>query len=163
MAEACDSVAVPGDDVAPPTSSLSQCKPTINPHMRGIVDRHQTFTEYCPSDKIEADTTLQADAGFYYLGEGDQVKCWYCNGSLKNWDRFDAPWIEHVRWFPLCEYLLKNNGVDFFIDIVKGFIGLKRPAVPNPPPENKLQGLLKLVKNKTSAKTATSVPTLCRP
>ena len=163
MADACDSAAVTGGDVAPPTSSLFQCKHAINPHMRRIIDRHQSFTEYWPSHRIEADTVLLADAGFYYLGEGDKVKCWYCNGGLKNWDRFDDPWIEHAKWFPLCEYLLKNKGVDFVKDIVKGFTGLKRPAVPNPPPENKLQGLQKLVKNKTPAKQQPLFPPLIDP
>ena len=76
MADACDSAAVPGGDVAPPTSSLFQCKHAINPHMRRIIDRHQSFTEHCPSRRIEADTALLVDAGFYYLGKGDKVKCW---------------------------------------------------------------------------------------
>ena len=157
MADACDSVAVPGGDVALPTSSLLQCKHAINPHMRRTVDRHQMFIEYWPSDRIEADPTLLADAGFYYLGEDDRVKFWYCNGGLKNWDRFDDPWIKHAKWFPLCKYVLKNKGVDFVKDIVKGFINLKRPAVPNPPPENKLKGLQKLVKNKLPAKQQPSL------
>ena len=120
MADACDSAAVTGGDVAPPTSSLFQCKHAISPHMRRIIDCHQSFTEHWPSHRIEADTALLVDAGFYYLGEGDKVKCWYCNGGLKNWDRFDDPWIEHAKWFPLCEYLLKNKGVDFVKDILKG-------------------------------------------
>ena len=120
--------------------------------MRRIVDRHQTFTEYWPSERIEADLTLLADARFYYLGEGDWMKCWYCNDGFKNWDRFDNPWIENVKWFSLSEYLLKNKGMDFVKDIVKGFIDLKRPAEPNPLPENKLQGLQRLVKNKPPAK-----------
>ena len=37
MADACDSAAVTGGDVAPPTSSLFQCKHAINPHMRRII------------------------------------------------------------------------------------------------------------------------------
>ena len=130
MADACDSAAVPGGDVVPPTPSLFQCKHAINPHMRRIIDRHQSFTEHWPSHRIEADTALLADAGFYYLGEGDKVKCWYCNGGLKNWDRFDDPWIEHAKWFPLCEYLLKNKGVDFVKDILKGFISFKVQSYP---------------------------------
>ena len=83
--------------------------------------------------------------------------------GLKNWDRFDDPWIEHAKWFPLCEYLLKYIGVDFVKDIVKGFTGLKRPAVPNPLPENKLQGLQKLFKNKTPTKQQPPFPPLIYP
>ena len=93
-----------------------------------------------------------ADAGFYYLGDSDRVKCGYCNGGLKNWERYDDPWMEHAKWFPLCEYLLKNKGVDFVKAVVKDFPGLNRPALPNPPLDKTLQGLQKLVKNKTPAK-----------
>ena len=59
MADACDSAAVPGGDVAPPTPYLFQCKHAINPHMRRIIDRHQSFTEYCPSHRVEADFVLK--------------------------------------------------------------------------------------------------------
>ena len=112
MANSCDLVALPGENVAPPTSSLFQCKHAINAYMRKIVDRHLTPGEYWPSERIEADSTLLVDAGFCYLGEGDQVKCWYCSGGLKNWHRFENPWTIHAKWFQLCEYLLRNKGVD---------------------------------------------------
>ena len=82
---------------------------------------------------------------------------------FKELGSFYDPWIEHAKWFPLCKYLLKNKGVDFVKDMVKGFIGLKRPAVPNPPSKNKLQGLKKLVKNKTPAKQQPPFPPLIDP
>ena len=56
--------------------------------------------------------------------------------------------MEHAKWFPLCEDLLKNKGVDFVKAIVKDFPGLNRLIVPNLPPDKTLQGLQKLVKNK---------------
>ena len=88
MADVCDSIPLPGVDVSPPALTLFQCKQPINPHMRRIVKRHQTFTESenWPGERIEADPTIIADARFYYLGDGDRVKCWYCNGGLKNWN-----------------------------------------------------------------------------
>ena len=39
-------------------------------------------------------------AGFYFLGERDRVKCWYCNGGLQNWEPLDELWSEHAKWFP---------------------------------------------------------------
>ena len=86
MVDACDSVPLPGGDVQPPTSVLFRCKQPIISHMRRIVDRHRTFveSENWPRERIEADPKLLADARFYYLGDGDLVKCWYCNGGLKN-------------------------------------------------------------------------------
>ena len=65
--------------------------------MPRIVDRHQTFveSENWLWERIEADPTLLADTGFYYLGDGDWVKRWYCNGYLKKWERFDDPWLQN--------------------------------------------------------------------
>ena len=133
--------------------------------MRRIVDRHQTFTESenWPWERIEANQRLIVDAGFSYLGDNDRVKCWYCNGGLKIWERYDDPWMEHAKWFPLSEYLLKNKGGDFMKAVVKDFPGLNRPAAPNPPPDKTLQGLQKLVKNKTPAKRELLFPSLIDP
>ena len=162
MADTCDSVPLFGGAVNISVPSLFQCKQPINPHMRRIVDRHQAFTEFenWPRQKIEADPTLiMADGGFYYLGDSGRVKCWYCNGGLKNWERYDDPWMEHA-WFPLCEYLLKNKGVDFVKAVVKDFPGLNRPALSYPPPDKTLQGLQKLVKTKTPAERKLLFPPL---
>lgn len=45
-----------------------------------------------------------SDAGFFYTGKGDIVKCFSCNGSLKDWED-EKPWEEHAYWFEKCEYL----------------------------------------------------------
>lgn len=33
-------------------------------------------------------------------GHGDNVKCYYCDGGLRNWEPGDDPWQEHAKWFP---------------------------------------------------------------
>ena len=164
MADACDSVPVRGLDIPPSTFCQFPCK-QMNPHLRSIVDRHQTFveSENWPRERIVADPKLLADTGLYYLGDGDRVKCWYCNGGLKNLERFDDLWIEHAKWLPLCEYRLKNRGVDFVKDIVKGLVSLNRPPVPNPPPKSKLQGLQKLINYPSLAKHQPPFPPLIDP
>ncbi|CAF0974148.1 unnamed protein product [Adineta steineri] len=43
-------------------------------------------------------------AGFFYTGTKTIVTCFYCNGSLQNWDSKDNPMVEHCRWFPTCAY-----------------------------------------------------------
>ncbi|CAC5397778.1 BIRC7_8 [Mytilus coruscus] len=50
---------------------------------------------------------ILAHAGFFYTGTGDLVRCFYCGGGLRNWDRSDDPWTEHKRWFPKCDFLNK--------------------------------------------------------
>ena len=67
MADTCYSVPQFGGAVNILVPSLCQCKKPINPHMRRIVDHHQTFIE-CenwPEERIEADPRLMADAEFY--------------------------------------------------------------------------------------------------
>ena len=165
MADACNSVPLPQQDIPPPTFYQLSCKRPINPHMRSIIDRHQKFieSENWPRKRFAADPKLIADAGFYYLVDGDRTKCWYCNGGLKNWEWFDDPWIKHAKWFPLREFLLKNRGVHFVKDIVKGFVSLNRPPDPNPPPKSKLQYLEKLVNYPTLAKRQPPFPPLIDP
>ena len=35
-----------------------------------------------------------------FLGLSDQVKCFYCDGGLREWRDGDDPWQEHAGWFP---------------------------------------------------------------
>jgi len=72
-----------------------------------------------------------SQAGLYYLGERDRVKCWYCNGGLQNWARFDNPWFEHAKWFPTCEYLLQKKGPEFVVNVFNRFPNLDRPTIIN--------------------------------
>nr|KAG5702855.1 hypothetical protein BaRGS_001937 [Batillaria attramentaria] len=43
-----------------------------------------------------------SDAGFYYTGHSDLVRCFYCKGGLKSWAEHLRPWVEHARFFPEC-------------------------------------------------------------
>ena len=73
-----------------------------------------------------------ADAGFFYLGEIDQVKCFYCNGELRNRKSDERPWEEHAKWFPLCEHILQRQSVDYVIQTIKNFPFLKKSLLQNP-------------------------------
>ncbi|XP_045174784.2 baculoviral IAP repeat-containing protein 2-like [Mercenaria mercenaria] len=54
-----------------------------------------------------------AEAGLYYTGFEDQVRCFACDGGLRRWDPEDDPWTEHCRWFPACPYALEQKGEQF--------------------------------------------------
>ncbi|NXU79340.1 BIR7B protein, partial [Oreotrochilus melanogaster] len=54
-----------------------------------------------------------ARAGFFYTGRGDVVRCFYCNGGLRNWSIGGDPWREHALWYPECEFLLQSKGREF--------------------------------------------------
>ncbi|CAH1961036.1 unnamed protein product [Acanthoscelides obtectus] len=56
---------------------------------------------------------LLAQAGFYYEGIRDQVRCFHCDGGLKHWDPHDDPWTEHARWFPTCAFVKLVKGQDY--------------------------------------------------
>ena len=111
------------------------CLSPINPHMCRKETRMQTFLDHSnkwPAHKIQASPQHIADAGMFYLGERDRVKCWYCNGGLQNWERDDLPWEEHAKWFPLCEFVLQQKGLKFVETIVVRNPNLRRPNLRNP-------------------------------
>ena len=111
------------------------CLHPVNPHMRSSEARLQTFLDNSsiwPAHRIRATPQQIVDAGMYYLGERDRVKCWYCNGGLQNWERDDDPMEEHAKWFPLCEFVLQQKGPDYVHQIVLRTPGLRRPNLSNP-------------------------------
>ncbi|WAR08334.1 BIR7A-like protein [Mya arenaria] len=59
-----------------------------------------------------------AEAGLYYTGIDDHVRCFACDGGLRRWDPEDDPWIEHCRWFPTCHFAREQKG-DEFIALVQ--------------------------------------------
>ncbi|KFP74885.1 Baculoviral IAP repeat-containing protein 7-B [Apaloderma vittatum] len=54
-----------------------------------------------------------ARAGFFYTGQADVVRCFYCDGGVRNWSFGDDPWREHAKWYPGCDFLLRTKGSEF--------------------------------------------------
>ncbi|KAM8976739.1 baculoviral IAP repeat-containing protein 2 [Pelodytes ibericus] len=52
-----------------------------------------------------------AKAGFYYLGPGDKVICFSCEGKLNNWEPKDNAMSEHRRHFPECPFVKNSTRV----------------------------------------------------
>ena len=48
---------------------------------------------------------------------GDHVKCFCCDGALRNWEPKDDPWVEHARWFSRCNFLVSVKGNDYIKEI----------------------------------------------
>ena len=44
---------------------------------------------------------------------GDHVKCFCCDGALRNWEPEDDPWVEHARWFYRCNFLVSVKGDEY--------------------------------------------------
>lgn len=87
--------------------------------------RKESFNQWPPD--IPQNVASLVDAGFYYTGTTDSVKCFQCGGGLKNWEATDVPWEEHARWFPDCQYVALNKGREY-VELSK----------KNKPPSNEL-------------------------
>lgn len=70
--------------------------------------RLRTFARYPAEHPIPGQRLC--DAGFFYTGFDDHVRCFYCSGGIKEWRLTDEPWVEHARWFPDCLFLNRVKG-----------------------------------------------------
>lgn len=64
---------------------------------------------------------LLVDNLIFVLGFGDNVKCFYCDGGLRNWEAGDDPWVEHARWFPKCPFVLSVKGQEYIKNVQAAF------------------------------------------
>ncbi|KAK9402475.1 inhibitor of apoptosis protein-like [Crotalus adamanteus] len=79
--------------------------------MQNYIGRFRTFKNWPVTVPVHPQQL--ADAGFYYVGRNDDVKCFCCDGGLRCWETGDDPWVEHAKWFPSCEYLIYRKGQEF--------------------------------------------------
>merc|ERR1719348_689904 len=69
-----------------------------------VASRLETFDTWPPG--LTQKPKEMVEAGFFYVGRSDQVKCFYCNGGLESWQPEDSAIEEHRKWFPSCTYLM---------------------------------------------------------
>ncbi|XP_054853030.1 E3 ubiquitin-protein ligase XIAP [Eublepharis macularius] len=80
-----------------------------NPSMAGYETRLKSFLTW----RYLVSKEQLAQAGFYSLGDADNVLCFHCGGGLRQWRADDDPWEQHAQWFPGCNYLLEQKGQDY--------------------------------------------------
>ncbi|KAH0631034.1 hypothetical protein JD844_004522 [Phrynosoma platyrhinos] len=80
-----------------------------NPCMADYETRIKTFVTW---NYLVSKEQL-AQAGFYSIGNGDNVVCFHCGGGLQEWKAYEDPWQQHAKWFPGCKYLVEEKGQDF--------------------------------------------------
>ena len=72
-----------------------------------------------------------SEAGFFYEGPADNVRCFWCDGGLQQWDPNDDPWDEHAHWYPGCRYLFLIKGATFITNIQLNLSDEERTAAAN--------------------------------
>lgn len=83
------------------------------PCYASVALRVHTF-KYRPWPVALADLALSlVDAGFFYRGVDDLVTCYSCYGSLRNWQPYSNPWVQHALAFPRCLHVLRVRGRSF--------------------------------------------------
>ncbi|XP_039307614.1 baculoviral IAP repeat-containing protein 7-A isoform X2 [Solenopsis invicta] len=96
--------------------------------------RLQTFRGW-PRD-LKQTPEMLAEAGFYYCGYEDQVRCFYCDGGLRTWQPTDDVWIEHARWFEKCGFVNLVRGHDFVKHCINNRTPLDLSIITGVPEEN---------------------------
>ncbi|XP_011876980.1 PREDICTED: E3 ubiquitin-protein ligase XIAP-like [Vollenhovia emeryi] len=96
--------------------------------------RLQTFRDW-PEDLIQTPEML-AEAGFYYGGYADQVRCFHCDGGLRNWQPTDDVWMEHAKWFANCGFMNLIFGQEFLKVCIKTREPLDLSSFTSLPEEN---------------------------
>ncbi|XP_045783706.1 death-associated inhibitor of apoptosis 1-like [Maniola jurtina] len=81
-----------------------------HPRYASTAARIQSFRDWPTSNQKH---TELAEAGFFYTGQGDKTKCFYCDGGLKDWESNDVPWEQHARWFHRCLYIRLVKGQEY--------------------------------------------------
>ncbi|XP_062613524.1 baculoviral IAP repeat-containing protein 2-like [Saccostrea cucullata] len=91
---------------------VSFAKPKYPSHsvLAKRVSTFSTWNHHQPADTM-------AKAGFFYTGNGDNVRCFFCGNGLENWEREDDPWVEHAHWFPECVFLIQCKGKSFVLEV----------------------------------------------
>lgn len=82
-------------------------------NMTEISQREASFSNGTSPESLPTVESL-VRAGFFLSRESNTITCFYCNGSLKNWNSNIDPMIEHARWFPNCIYAKHLCGDELF-------------------------------------------------
>ncbi|KZC11010.1 Apoptosis 2 inhibitor [Dufourea novaeangliae] len=103
------------------TSSLTELG--IQEHIAPKHPNHATYegrlrTFYGWPESLKQTPEILASAGFYYTGLRDLVRCFHCDGALRDWETTDDVWTEHARWFSKCEFVNLIRGQKFIQECI---------------------------------------------
>ena len=123
-----------------------------SPQFSNEASRLESFRGKWPSTLPQTAQVLSS-AGFFYVGYSDNVKCFFCDGGLCNWEANEEPWTEHARWFPDCGFIKQVKGTRYTEKV--GEVGVSRGLVPR-----KIATQLTESTSRTATTTATAASAL---
>ncbi|UVT30895.1 baculoviral IAP repeat containing protein 2-like [Penaeus vannamei nudivirus] len=81
-------------------------KSPVEPKFVSCQSRKDSFCD----GNIWSGSIMFAEAGFYFCGTSDHVRCFYCGGGLRNLEPTDDPWFLHAQAYPKCQFVLTIKG-----------------------------------------------------
>ncbi|PJE77412.1 hypothetical protein CI610_03665 [invertebrate metagenome] len=72
-----------------------------------------------------------AEAGFYFTGAEDIVRCFFCDIGLSEWEGNNNPWEEHSKHSPDCEFLKNRKGLTYIEEVQRIWRPHYPPKYPN--------------------------------
>lgn len=80
------------------------------PQYQELKDRLETFYENEWTD-INDSINFEplAEAGFYYEGIDDEVRCFHCAHTVRKWKAKENPWLRHIMTNQECEFVYENK------------------------------------------------------
>lgn len=118
--------AIRSDPLPDPSIGIQPVQLPHMPELSTLDARIRTFKRWTMGHV--QDPARLAQAGFYYLGIADEVRCFHCDGGLRFWLVDDDPWFEHARCFPKCQFVQLVKG-QLFIENVQSQIS-QSSAIP---------------------------------
>ncbi|XP_069136336.1 uncharacterized protein [Argopecten irradians] len=100
----------------------------INPQYAEESARMATFRKWRSTEFV--DTKSLVDAGLFYTGVEDSVRCFYCDVGFEKWDNEDNPWEAHARHSPDCSFLQKMKGAQYIADVQAEWSKIYSPMHP---------------------------------
>ncbi|CAC5385849.1 unnamed protein product [Mytilus coruscus] len=116
-----------------PPDESTICKHQTKLPLKDVMEyegaRLSTFASFPDIPGVYA--TKLAGAGFFYLGKGDEVVCFKCKITHKNWNRHDYPKEIHRQISPLCDFIKQTKFMEYSQNITEGSVGNGTYYSPN--------------------------------
>ena len=68
----------------------------VHPNLGALQKRLDTYN-HCDFIDHPIGIKKLCEAGFYYEGPNDKVRCFWCDGAMELWEKDDKAWIDHAK------------------------------------------------------------------